>query len=68
MSNQLAYAVCSTCHGADGNGIEYVAPNIRAYDDALVMTVLKMVKRCNQLCQVLMVDLTKLKRKALAAY
>ena len=36
-----AYAVCSTCHGADGNGIEYVAPNIRAYDDALVMAVLK---------------------------
>ena len=36
-----AYAVCSSCHGADGNGIEYVAPNIRAYDDALVMAVLK---------------------------
>ena len=36
-----AYAVCSTCHGTDGNGIEFVAPNIRAYDDALVMAVLK---------------------------
>ena len=22
------------CHGADGNGREYVGPNIRAYDDA----------------------------------
>ncbi len=36
-----AYAVCATCHGADGNGMDYVAPNIRAYDDALVMAVLK---------------------------
>jgi cytochrome c oxidase cbb3-type subunit 3 len=36
-----AYATCSACHGEDGKGMEAVAPNIRAYDDALVMSVLK---------------------------
>ena len=36
-----AYATCSACHGEDGKGMEAVAPNIRAYDDALVMAVLK---------------------------
>ena len=42
-----AYGVCAGCHGADGNGIEYVAPNIRAYDDALVTAVLKDGKKSN---------------------
>ena len=41
------YAVCAGCHGVDGNGIEYVAPNIRAYDDALVTAVLKDGKKSN---------------------
>ena len=36
-----AFANCSACHGEDGKGMEAVAPNIRAYDDALVMAVLK---------------------------
>ena len=36
-----AYATCASCHGEDGKGMEAVAPNIRAYDDALVMSVLK---------------------------
>ena len=36
-----SFAVCAGCHGADGNGMEFVAPNLRAYDDALVMAVLK---------------------------
>ena len=36
-----AFATCASCHGDDGKGMEAVAPNIRAYDDALVMAVLK---------------------------
>lgn len=36
-----SYAVCAGCHGADGNGLPMVAPNIRDYDNALVMAVLK---------------------------
>jgi len=32
--------VCSSCHGADGRGMEYVAPNIREFTPALVTNVL----------------------------
>lgn len=31
---------CSMCHGADGKGMEFVAPNIAAFSPALVSTVL----------------------------
>lgn len=33
-------AVCSSCHGADGKGMEYVAPNIASFDPTLVVNVL----------------------------
>jgi cytochrome c oxidase cbb3-type subunit 3 len=36
-----AYAACAGCHGMDGNGIEYVGPNIKSYDDSLMASVLK---------------------------
>ena len=42
-----SYAVCASCHGTDGKGMPYVAPNIREYDDALVMAVLKDGKKGN---------------------
>jgi len=32
--------VCASCHGADGKGMEYVAPNIHEYTPALVVNVL----------------------------
>lgn len=35
-----AYAVCAGCHGVDGKGMAFVAPNIIDYDDALVLSVL----------------------------
>ncbi len=31
---------CAMCHGADGKGMEFVAPNIAAYTPALVSTIL----------------------------
>lgn len=39
------YAACAGCHGMDGKGMPYVAPNIRDYDDALVMSVLENGKK-----------------------
>jgi cytochrome c oxidase cbb3-type subunit III len=33
-------ANCASCHGADGAGMEFVAPSIVSYDDALVAAVL----------------------------
>ncbi len=40
-----AYAVCASCHGADGKGMPYVGPNIVEYDDAIVTTVLENGKK-----------------------
>ncbi len=42
-----AFAACAGCHGADGKGMAFVAPNIRDFDDALVMAVLKDGKKGN---------------------
>ncbi|MEA1983208.1 MAG: c-type cytochrome [Campylobacterota bacterium] len=33
-------STCASCHGADGKGMEYVAPNIATFDTALVVNVL----------------------------
>jgi|GEM_PF-51216 len=38
-------AVCSSCHGVDGKGMEYVAPNIATFDTALVTNVLNHGKK-----------------------
>lgn len=42
-----AYGVCAGCHGADGMGMAYVAPNIAQYDDAIVTAVLNNGKKAN---------------------
>ncbi len=64
-----SYAVCAGCHGIDGNGMEAVAPNIRAYDDALVMAVLKNGKK-GSIGSMPSFDgrLNETQEKALAAY
>ena len=36
-----AWSTCSSCHGENGEGIPYVAPNIKSYSDDLVASVLK---------------------------
>lgn len=36
-----AYATCSACHGENGEGIPFVGPNIKSYDDGIVIAVLK---------------------------
>jgi len=36
-----SFAACAGCHGQDGRGMDYVAPNIREYSDKVVATILK---------------------------
>jgi len=36
---------CASCHGADGAGMEYVAPNLKAFSPALVTNVLNHGKK-----------------------
>lgn len=64
-----AYAACAGCHGVDGKGMPYVAPNIREYDDALVIAVLKDGKKSN-IGSMPSFDgrLNETQQKALAAY
>jgi cytochrome c oxidase cbb3-type subunit 3 len=64
-----AYATCAGCHGADGKGMPYVAPNIREYDDAIVSAVLKDGKKSN-IGMMPSFDgrLNETQQKALAAY
>ncbi|MGJ0322301.1 c-type cytochrome [Aliarcobacter cryaerophilus] len=38
---EIFMGVCSSCHGVDGTGMEGMSPNLVAYDDALVLAVLK---------------------------
>jgi len=35
-----SWAVCSSCHGVNGKGMPFVAPDLRNYSDAFVTTVL----------------------------
>lgn len=37
---EIFAGVCASCHGADGKGMEYVAPNIASFDVGLVTNVL----------------------------
>ncbi|HIP12520.1 MAG TPA: cytochrome C oxidase subunit III [Arcobacter sp.] len=36
-----AWATCSSCHGENGEGMAYVAPNLKVYSNELIATVLK---------------------------
>ena len=40
-----AYATCVACHGDNGEGMPMVGPNIKSYDDSLVIAVLKQGKK-----------------------
>jgi len=40
-----AFAACSSCHGADGKGMNGMAPNLSAFDDTLVGKVLENGKK-----------------------
>ena len=36
-----SFAACASCHGENGEGMPYVAPNIKAFSDNVVATILK---------------------------
>jgi len=40
-SNEVFNTMCASCHGANGEGMAYVAPNIKSYSDDLIASVLK---------------------------
>lgn len=40
-----AYATCAACHGDNGEGMPFVGPNIKSYDDGIVLAVLKQGKK-----------------------
>jgi len=40
-----AFAACASCHGADGKGMNGMAPNLAAYDNTLVSHVLEHGKK-----------------------
>ncbi len=42
-----AFAACTSCHGENGEGMPFVAPNLKAYDDDLVTGILKDGKKAN---------------------
>ncbi|RXJ57731.1 c-type cytochrome [Candidatus Marinarcus aquaticus] len=42
-----SFAVCAGCHGADGNGMEYVAPSLKTYTDSVITAVLDDGKKAN---------------------
>ena len=41
----VAYATCAACHGDNGEGMPMVGPNIKSYDDSIVIAVLKQGKK-----------------------
>jgi mono/diheme cytochrome c family protein len=40
-----SFAACSSCHGADGKGMDGMSPNLVSYDTALVSHVLQNGKK-----------------------
>ena len=40
-----AWATCAGCHGENGEGMAYVAPNLKVYDNSLIASVLKNGKK-----------------------
>lgn len=42
-----AWAACSSCHGENGEGMDYVAPNIKSYSDKVMATILTNGKKAN---------------------
>ena len=40
-----SFATCASCHGADGNGMNGMAPNIADYDETLITNVVKNGKK-----------------------
>lgn len=42
-----AYENCIKCHGKDGEGVDFLGPNLKYYDDKLIKAVLDNGKKAN---------------------
>lgn len=42
---EIFAGTCAMCHGAEGKGMEYIAPNIASFDESLVVNVLNHGKK-----------------------
>ena len=59
---------CAACHGADGKGMESVAPSIAEFNPTLVANVLKHGKKGSIGAMPAFNNLTETQAKALGAY
>jgi len=59
---------CSACHGADGKGMEMVAPNIASFDSSLIVNVIENGKKGAIGTMPKMTVLNKKQKEAVAAY
>ncbi len=59
---------CSACHGADGKGMDMVAPNIKSFDTKLVVNVIQNGKKGAIGTMPKMTVLNKKQEEAVAAY
>jgi cytochrome c oxidase cbb3-type subunit 3 len=59
---------CASCHGADGKGMDMVAPNIKSYDTKLVVNVIENGKKGAIGTMPKMTVLNKKQEEAVAAY
>jgi len=59
---------CSACHGADGKGMDMVAPNIKSYDTKLIVNVIQNGKKGAIGTMPKMTVLNKKQEEAVAAY
>jgi cytochrome c oxidase cbb3-type subunit 3 len=59
---------CASCHGADGKGMDMVAPNIKSFDTKLVVNVIENGKKGAICTMPKMTVLNKKQEEAVAAY
>ena len=63
-----SWAACSSCHGENGEGMDYVAPNIKSYSDKVMATILKDGKKSNIGTMPAFKNLSETQVKAVANY
>jgi cytochrome c oxidase cbb3-type subunit 3 len=64
-----SFAACASCHGADGKGMDGMAPNLAAYEDTLITNVVKNGKKGALVTMPAFHDrMTPVQTKALSTY
>ena len=63
-----SWAACSSCHGENGEGMDYVAPNIKSYSDKVMATILTDGKKSSIGAMPAFKNLSETQVKAVANY